>query len=125
MDLPPELLAMGDILNDPVSLHPQYMPYAGFDTSQTVSQALRPYPQYYGVEEQFPYNTNSNYNSFQITVTKHLTSGLGFPGRLHILEGNRLCRFERPGGVLHDPQDYYNRSSIDRSLRSTCRRRSS
>lgn len=76
--LPSSLLALGDILNDPVSDHPQYIPYPNFDTSNTVSQALRPYPQYFGVEESFPYNTDSNYNAFQVTVTHHLTKGLGF-----------------------------------------------
>src|SRR5205823_148198 len=75
---PASMLAMGDILNDSVSDHPQYIPYANFDTSNTVSQALLPYPQYFGVEETFPYNTNSNYNSFQVTATRHLTKGLGF-----------------------------------------------
>src|SRR5439155_7742386 len=48
---PASMLAMGDILNDSVSDHPQYIPYANFDTSNTVSQALLPYPQYFGVEE--------------------------------------------------------------------------
>ena len=82
-------------------MHPQYIPYAGFPTTNTVSQALRPYPQYYGVEENFPYNTNSNYNAFQVTVTRHLTKGLGFLAGLHMVESDRLCRPEWPGDLLH------------------------
>ena len=30
------------------------------------------------MQEQFPYNTNSNYNSLQVTLTRHLTTNLGF-----------------------------------------------
>jgi outer membrane receptor protein involved in Fe transport len=108
--LPSSLLAMGDILNDPVSDHPQYIPYPNFDTSNTVSQALRPYPQYYGIEESFPYNTNSNYNAFQVTVTRHLTKGLGF------LAGytwsKTLGYVDQNGAASYYTvaQDYYNRS---------------
>ena len=77
--LPASLLAsMGDTLNAPVSQYPQYMPYASFPTTNKLAQALRPYPQYYGVEEAFPYNSNSTYNSMQASVTRHLTAGLGF-----------------------------------------------
>jgi hypothetical protein len=77
--LPSRLLSMGDTLNDAASAHPSVIPYAGFPADdQPVSQALLPYPQYLGVEENFPYNTNSNYNALQVTVTRHFQSGLGF-----------------------------------------------
>ncbi len=77
--LPSRLLSMGDKLNDAASAHPEVIPYAGFPAdSMPVSQAMLPYPQYLGVEENFPYNTNSNYNAAQITVTRHFTNGLGF-----------------------------------------------
>jgi len=115
--LPTRLLGMGDVLNDPVSLHPQYSPYAGFPTDQTVSQALRPYPQYYGVEEQFPYNTNSNYNSFQLTVTRHLTSGLGFLAAYTFSKAIGYVDSNGPAAYYTNPQDYYNRG-LDRSVTS-------
>ncbi|MEJ7608669.1 MAG: TonB-dependent receptor, partial [Bryobacteraceae bacterium] len=76
--LPSSLLAMGDILNEPVADHPRFTPFAKFDDSLSVAQALRPYPQYGQVNEQFPYNTNSNYNSLQVSATRHLTTNLGF-----------------------------------------------
>jgi len=76
--LPAKQLSLGGILTDSVSNHPQYMPYPSFPGNLSVAQALRPYPQYFGVEEAFPYNSSSNYNSLQITATRHLTSGLGF-----------------------------------------------
>ena len=44
--LPARLLAMGDILNDSVSDHPQFLPFPTFDKSLSVAQALRPYAQY-------------------------------------------------------------------------------
>ena len=113
--LPSSLLAMGDILNDPVSDHPQFMPFPTFDTSLSVAQALRPYPQYGQVNEQFPYNTNSNYNSLQVTVTKHLTTGSRLSGRVHVLQGDRLHRRERSGAYYTSVQDYFNRK-LDRSI---------
>jgi hypothetical protein len=76
--LPSSMLSKGDVLVDSVSNNPQYSPYASFPTDLSVAQALRPYPQYFGVEEAFPYNQNSNYNSLQVTVTRHLTTDLGF-----------------------------------------------
>lgn len=115
--LPTRLLAMGDVLNDPVSLHPQYLPYAKFPTDQTVSQALRPFPQYYGVEEQFPYNTNSNYNSLQITVTRHLTSGLGFLAAYTFSKAIGYVDSNGPAAYYANAQDYYNRG-LERSVTS-------
>ena len=58
--LPSSMLAMGDILNDTVSDHPQFLPFPTFDRELSVAQALRPYAQYGQINEQFPYNTNSN-----------------------------------------------------------------
>jgi hypothetical protein len=75
---PASLLSMGDTLLDPVSAHPGLIPFANFPTDYTVAQAMRAYPQYFDVNEFFPYNSSSLYNSLQITATKHLTSGLGF-----------------------------------------------
>ncbi|HYY72660.1 MAG TPA: TonB-dependent receptor [Candidatus Bathyarchaeia archaeon] len=76
--LPASRLSLGDVLIDSVANNPQYLPYASFPTDRSVAQALRPFPQYLGVEEAFPYNQSSNYNSLQITATRHLTKGLGF-----------------------------------------------
>jgi hypothetical protein len=113
--LPSRLLAMGDILNDPVSDHPEYIPFPGFDTSFSVAQALRPYPQYGRVDEQFPYNTNSNYNSFQVTVTRHLTNNLGFLAAYTFSKAIGYIDANGPGAYYTSVQDYYNRS-LDRSI---------
>jgi hypothetical protein len=113
--LPSTLLKMGDILNDPVSKHPQYSPYPGFDDSLTVAQALRPYPQFFGVEEEFPYNTNSNYHSLQITATRHLTSGLGFLAAYTFSKAIGYVDANGPGAYYATVQDYFNRG-LDRSV---------
>lgn len=115
--LPSRLLSAGDVLNDPVSLHPQYSPYKGFPTDQTVSQALRPYPQYLGVEEQFPYNTNSDYQSVQVTVTHHLTNGLGFLGAYTWSKAIGYIDSNGPAAYYATVQDYYNRG-LERSVAS-------
>jgi hypothetical protein len=115
--LPSSMLAMGDILNDPVSAHPQYLPYANFPTDNTVSQALRPYPQYFGVEETFPYNTNSNYNAFQVTVTRHLTKGLGFLAGYTWSKAIGYVDQNGAASYYTVAQDYYNRG-LERSVTS-------
>lgn len=115
--LPSSLLSMGDTLNDPVSMHPQFLPYASFPTDLTVATALRPYPQYLGVEEQFPYNTNSNYNSLQVTATKHLTKGLGFLAAYTWSKAIGYVDANGPGAYYATLQDYHNRH-LERSVTS-------
>jgi len=114
--LPSKMLSLGDILNDPVSLHLQYTPYAGFDTTLPVAQALRPYPQFLGVQEAFPYNTNSNYNSLQVTVTRRLTKGLGFLAAYTFSKAiGSVDSNGFPAYYTATSQDYYNRG-LERSV---------
>ena len=114
--LPSKMLSMGDILKDPVSLHPQYTPYAGFDESLPVAQALRPYPQFFGVQEAFPYNTNSNYNSLQVTVTRRLTTGLGFLAAYTFSKAiGSVDSNGFPAYYTATSQDYFNRG-LERSV---------
>lgn len=115
--LPARLLSMGDILNDAVSKHPQYIPYAGFDTTNTVSQAMRKYPQYFGIEEQFPYNQNSNYNSLQVTLTRHLTKDLGFLAAYTFSKAIGYVDQNGPASYYSTVQDYFNRK-LERSVTS-------
>jgi hypothetical protein len=63
--LPASLLQYGDLLREQVGDHPTLKPYADFPDDFTVSQALRRFPQYFGVGEAFPYNSNSLYNSIR------------------------------------------------------------
>jgi Carboxypeptidase regulatory-like domain len=109
MDVSPATnLKLGDTLIDSVSAHPGYIPYAGFPTNLSVAQAMLPYPQYYGVTNFYAYNTNSNYHSLQLTVTKHLTKGLGF---LAAYTFSKVLGYQDSNGVAGYgvPQDFYNR----------------
>ena len=116
--LPSSLLSKGDILNETVSQHPEFKPFANFDDSLTVAQALRPYPQYFGVEEAFPYNSDSNYNSLQVTVTRHLTKGLGFLAAYTWSKAIGAVDSSGPGAYYTSTtQDYYNRR-LERSVTS-------
>jgi hypothetical protein len=63
--------ALGDIWS-PASGVPQ--PFPGF--TGTVLQALRPYPQFTGIGQQFPNLGTSLYNSLQLQVTRHFRNGL-------------------------------------------------
>lgn len=114
--LPASLLSKGDYLRDPTSAHPEVIPYAGFPTDQPVAQALLPYPMYYSVNEAYPYNTNSNYNSLQVTATKHLTKGLGF---LAAYTWSKTMGYQDSNGPMGygTPQDWFNRG-LERSVAS-------
>jgi hypothetical protein len=116
--LPLQHLALGDTLLDLVADHPQYMPYPGFPADEfSVAQALRPYPQYTSVQEAFPYNSNSNYNSLQITATRHLTSGLGFLAAYTWSKTITYVDAAGPAQYYVSLNDYYNRK-LERSIAS-------
>ncbi len=106
---PATKLAMGDTLLQPVSAYPQYLPYAGFPTSLSVAQAILPYPQYYAVNDNFAYNTSSNYNSLQVTLKKNISHGMGF---LAAYTFSKVLGYQDSSGVTGYgvPQDFYNRS---------------
>lgn len=70
-------LQFGNTLLDSLSAHPELgsaLPYPGF--TDTVGQALRPYPQYQTIGQYNPNFGMSTYNSLQITGTRHFTKGL-------------------------------------------------
>jgi hypothetical protein len=48
------------------------------DFSGTVSDSLRPYPQFSGIYNSFPNFGNSTYNALQTTVRRRVAKGLGF-----------------------------------------------
>lgn len=77
--LPASILSMGQVLTDqwsPASGVPQ--PFPGF--TGTVLQALRPYPQFTGIGQQFANFGTSSYNSMQLQVTRHFKRGLAVLG---------------------------------------------
>jgi hypothetical protein len=78
--LPVNNLALGDALIDPLSARPGAAPapYAGFNG--TVAQALRPFPQYQNITQKWPNFGTSDYNSLQISYSRHFTRGLAING---------------------------------------------
>ncbi len=69
----------GDILTRPWSpSSPIPQPFAGF--TGTNLQALRPFPQYTGINDVFPNVGTSSYNSLQVQLTRHFTKGLAIMG---------------------------------------------
>ncbi len=71
------LAQYGDRLFSPLSSQPQLgipVPYPGF--TGTVQQALRPYPQFTGVNILKNFKGKTRYNSLQATLERHFTRGL-------------------------------------------------
>ena len=54
------------------------LPYPGFPTSQRLSQALRPFPQYGAIYSEYSPDGKSWYDSMQVKITKRLSHGLEF-----------------------------------------------
>jgi carboxypeptidase family protein/TonB-dependent receptor-like protein len=52
------------------------VPYAGFPTSQTVAQSLRPFPQFGSIGGMYSPLGDTWYNSLQVKATKRLSHGL-------------------------------------------------
>ncbi|MCW5982775.1 MAG: carboxypeptidase regulatory-like domain-containing protein [Bryobacteraceae bacterium] len=113
--LPVSFLSMGDTLRELVGSHPQYRPYDTFPNNQSVAQALKPWPQFTGVTEAYPYSVNSLYNAFQLTATRRFSNGVG------ILVGYTFSKTmgynddNGPDSFYTGAQDVYNRS-LERSL---------
>ncbi|MFB3921932.1 MAG: carboxypeptidase regulatory-like domain-containing protein [Terriglobia bacterium] len=53
-------------------------PYASFPDDVPISQALKPYPQYAGINDVYPNFAASTYNSLQVSWRKRPTKGLAF-----------------------------------------------
>jgi hypothetical protein len=77
--LPISFLGRGQSLTDPWNAASGVaQPYPGF--AGQVLQALRPYPQYTGISEQFSNLGTSLYNALQVQVTRHFRGGLAILG---------------------------------------------
>jgi hypothetical protein len=81
--LPQQYWALGPLLDLPLN-SPQVKaagfgaPYPGFDTTQSLYQALRPYPQYLDVLEDATNGTSSTYHALILKAQKRFSSGLSF-----------------------------------------------
>lgn len=112
--LPASALRFGDALFQPLSQNPGLapLPYPGF--TGTLAQALRPFPQYQAITQQWSNFGWSSYNSLQVQLTRHFTKGLA------VLAG---YTWSKSMGLVDDSiespqaQDIYNRS-LERSTTS-------
>ncbi len=81
--LPERYWGLGRLLDLPLT-NPEVQaagfgsPYPGFDTRQSLYQALRPYPQYLDVTENATNSTSSTYHALMIKAQKRFSSGLSF-----------------------------------------------
>jgi hypothetical protein len=112
----PKYMGLGDILGDDTATDlatpataatlAQYgitrLPYASF--SGPVSQAVLPWPQVFGVTNDYPYFGNSTYNTFQISATKRVGNGLSF------IIGYNWSKNLTDSNISYGPgaADYYN-----------------
>ena len=82
----PKYLALGGLLNSTVT--PSVLTQAaalGFDLklpyptfSGTLTQMLKPFPQYSGITDTYDNMDNSNYNALQVTLKQRMSNGLQF-----------------------------------------------
>ncbi len=81
--LPSQYWSLGPLLDLPLN-SPQVRalgygaPYPGFDVTQPLYQALRPYPQYQDIVEDATNGTSSTYNALILKAQKRFSSGLSF-----------------------------------------------
>ena len=81
--LPAQYWSLGPLLDLPLN-NPQVKaagfgaPYPGFDMTQPLYQALRPFPQYQDIAEDATNGTSSTYNALTIKAQKRFSSGLAF-----------------------------------------------
>jgi hypothetical protein len=111
--LPVSALQYGDALLQPLSANPSLapLPYPGF--TGTLAQALRRFPQYQGVNQYLSNFGLSNYNSLQVTATRHFTKGLAVLAAYTYSKAIADVLTPVDGGI--SAQDVYNRG-LERSV---------
>ncbi|MEW5979519.1 MAG: TonB-dependent receptor [Acidobacteriota bacterium] len=106
--VPSQYLSLGDTLLDDISAHPEIpKPYPSFEG--TVARALRPFPQYEGVETHRLNDGWSTYHSLQLTFTKRSSRGLSFITSYTFSKSLATSDTAGPGDYYYNAQDFYNR----------------
>jgi hypothetical protein len=103
----PKWLSLGNSLLDNINSHPEIRkPYPSF--SGTVAQALRPFPQYQGVNTHRLNGGFSSYHSLQMTAIKRSANGLSFIAAYTFSKA--LAESDTAGpGVYDYGLNFYNR----------------
>ena len=94
------------------------LPYAGFPTTSTVAQSLRPFPQFTDITSTGAPLGKTWYDSFQMKVTKRLSKGLDFTMNYTYSKELTLgAESDTGGGVMND---IFNRG-INKQISSSSR----
>lgn len=111
--IPIPALRFGDALLQPLSANPGLapLPYAGF--TGTLAQSLRRFPQYQNVNQYLSNFGLSNYNSLQVTATRHFSNGLALLAAYTFSKAISDVINPIDGGI--SAQDVYNRR-LERSV---------
>jgi hypothetical protein len=102
-----DVATYGNALGDPLYLHPEVpTPYAGFNTNNSVAQALAPYPQYSGggMYQLDAHQGWSRFDSLQTTITRHASKGLN----VSLAYTWSKMMTNANGNFLSNVQDVYN-----------------
>jgi hypothetical protein len=79
------------------------LPYAGFPTTATVAQAMRPFPQFGNIPTTGGPNGKTWYDSFQMKITKRFSHGVDFTMTYtHAKELQLGAESDTGGGVIND-----------------------
>jgi hypothetical protein len=102
-----QYMPLGNTLLDDIEDHPEIpKPYESF--TGTVSQALRPFPQYRGINTHRLNSGWSDYHALQISFTKRSDFGLSFLGSYTYGRAKGTSDTSGPGNYYDYGQDFYN-----------------
>ncbi len=105
--VPLSYMSLGDTLLDDIEDHPEIpKPYESF--TGIVSQALRPFAQYRGINTHRMNAGWSSYDSLQISFTKRSDFGLSFLGSYTYGKAKGTSDTSGPGNYYDYGQDFYN-----------------
>lgn len=117
----PSYLTLGSTLNLTATSAntPGGLPYPTFNS--TVANALKPFPQYNGVSDEFGSVGNTNYNALQLTIQQQAAHGLSFMlnytySRTIDDVGTFRSGYAIPAGLVAGSTQAWPMSRIDRSL---------
>ncbi|QEE28335.1 hypothetical protein FTW19_10195 [Terriglobus albidus] len=126
--LDPKYLTLGSLLGSSASSASARasagvtLPYASFGGvgNPTISQLLKPFPQYNSISDAYGFVGNTSFHALQIYITKRLTNGLTFMTNYQwsrTIDNNGTFRsgYDIPASVSSDGQ-FHAARSLDQSL---------
>ena len=85
-------------------------PYAGFPTTLTLAQSLRPYPQFSNINVKFAPLGDSSYDALQVKANKRFSHGLTMTAAFSYQKELNLGSMGGVGWMPELENDVYNRS---------------